>query len=100
MAQFAYASPLLVRRDSESEVDRKKTDLLLQNTWRDPQTGEVKRDIAYYNFNTYGIFQYKNATYFDKIDAHSDERDKLYVYRASSNRTTQMCEYRFVDNGK
>jgi hypothetical protein len=99
IAQFAYSTSLLVLQDGKPDVDREKSDLLQQNTWRDPKTGETMRAIAEYVFNMYDVFFYKNTTYFDKADARPEERKKLYVYRIAQNRTQAICEYRFV-NGK
>jgi hypothetical protein len=100
VAQFAYATPILVQYDDKPEIDREKTDLLIQNTWKNPENGEIKRDIREFLFNMYDVFQYKNVMYFDKVDERHDEQNNLYVYRISNNLTSRLCKYHFVNGEK
>lgn len=96
-AQFAYSTSLLVLQDDKQDVDRKKSDLLQQSMWNDPKTGAAERAITEYVFNMYGVFRYKNTTYFDKADARPEEQKSLYVYHIVKNHTQPICEYHFVD---
>lgn len=96
VAQFSWGTALVVQYDQKPEVDFNKSDPLMQSSRTDPATGTTSRGAAEYLFNTYGVFIFNDTTYFDKVDAHAAQRNRLYVYSIRNNRTALVCTYRFI----
>lgn len=94
-AEKTYATALFVRKGSGQTIDRGKTQLLLQNTDRNRKTGEVVSAPLNYVYNTYGVFEYDKAVYFDRVDGRAMSRDGLSVYTIENGTAKLVCEMHF-----
>ena len=85
--------PLVVLKDDRATIDRRKTDLVMQNPRKRKEVpvGSVWERI-------YDVFQYKGRVYFDKWD-HRDEpnfdRETFLIYQAVGNNVTPLCKYQY-----
>ena len=85
----AYSAPIVVLTENLSGIDRALTDLVLQNPRQDGRAaGET-------NYQLYGVFRYKGATYFDRWDdagsGDQAERFTLSIYASTGDTTRKLC---------
>ena len=85
----AYSAPIVVLTDNLSGIDSELTNLVLQNPHQD---GRAAGDT---NYQLYGVFKYKGATYFDRWDdagsGDQAERFTLSIYESTGDTTRKLC---------
>lgn len=85
----AYSAPIVVLTENLNGIDHTLTDLVLQNPRQDGRAaGET-------NYQLYGVFRYKGATYFDRWDdaGSGDPADRftLSIYTSTGETTRKLC---------
>lgn len=84
--------PLVVLQADRLSIDRRKTDLVMQNPRKRKEVpfGSVWERI-------YDVFQYKEKVYFDKWewDDYNSAVENFIIFQAVSNKVTPLCKYRY-----
>lgn len=91
---LAYDTPIVVLKNDLSGLDRKRTDLVIQNPYvKFRLPGET-------NYQMYGVFTYKGNTYFDRWNdvgrEEESQRFTLSVYRSKAGKTKKLCQLKEI----
>ncbi len=81
---------LIVLSPDRKRIDQAKTEVVTQNERKRPE-----RPIGSVTEQIYDVFSYHGQNYFDRWNNGGLEPDTFSVYRATGNKVSRLCKYRY-----
>lgn len=89
---------LLVLNDDKTDIDFKKTELILQHPRLPPDLVGDSIHAVYYDVDVYyDMFIYKQKTYFDFWNSTAPSKGIVRVFIIENQKTEEICTYNYSD---